>query len=57
MGRAAEGVAELRAVLDANPSFTGARANLGLALYRAGDLDAAQAEWERCLAQQPGARR
>ena len=54
LGRMREGVAELRAVLDANPSFTGARANLGLALYRAGDLDGAEAEWERCLAQQPG---
>ncbi len=54
LGRTDEGAAELRAVLEANPSFTGARANLGLALYRSGDLPGAEAEWERCMAQQPG---
>lgn len=54
LGRLEEGAAELRAVLDANPAFTGARANLGLAHYRAGDLAGAEAEWQRCLAQQPG---
>ena len=44
---------ELLAVLEYNPGFVQARANLGLALYRAGRLDDAEAEWRRTLAQQP----
>lgn len=45
---------ELRALLRANPSFAAARANLGLALFRAGRVAAAEAEWGRCLEQRPG---
>ena len=38
---------------ESNPGCVQARANLGLALFRAGALDEAEREWRRCLAQQP----
>jgi Flp pilus assembly protein TadD len=39
--------------VDARPSFAAARSNLGLALYRAGRVDEAEAEWRRTLEQNP----
>jgi tetratricopeptide (TPR) repeat protein len=48
-----EAVDELESILEINPGFIGARANLGLARYRSGDHGAAEAEWKRCLVQQP----
>lgn len=54
LGRLQDAVDELHAMLTVNPAFTAARVNLGLALYRAGRAGEARAEWERCLAQQPG---
>jgi tetratricopeptide (TPR) repeat protein len=54
MGRLTEAVDQLRRTLAGSPHFIGARLNLGLALYRQGERDAAAAEWERCRAQQPG---
>ncbi|HEX2094462.1 MAG TPA: tetratricopeptide repeat protein [Longimicrobiaceae bacterium] len=54
LGRTDDAIAELRAVLDVNPAFATARITLGLALYRAGSLAAAEVEWERCLQQRPG---
>jgi Flp pilus assembly protein TadD len=41
-------------VVEARPSFAAARANLGLALYRAGRVEEAGAEWRRTLEQNPG---
>lgn len=53
MGRMDEAIQQLRTVLEGNPRFIAARLNLGLALYREGDVEAAAAEWETCRAQQP----
>jgi tetratricopeptide (TPR) repeat protein len=53
MGRTDEAIQQLRRVLEGNPRFIAARLNLGLALYREGDVAAAAAEWETCRVQQP----
>src|SRR5215218_2773455 len=53
LGRHAEAVEALEAILAERSSFVAARANLGLALYRAGRLDDAEREWRRCEQQQP----
>lgn len=49
---AAGAEAELRETIVARPGFVGARANLGLALYKLGRWDEAQTEWQQCLEQQ-----
>jgi tetratricopeptide (TPR) repeat protein len=51
--RTDEAVAELEDILGERGSFVAARANLGLAYYRAGRLDDAEREWRRCEQQQP----
>lgn len=43
---------ELQTVLGQNASYTAARANLGLALCRAGLVEDARAQWQHCLLQQ-----
>jgi tetratricopeptide (TPR) repeat protein len=54
LDRSGEARGELEAVLDRNPAFVQARASLGLACFREGDLEGAEREWRRCQAQQPG---
>lgn len=44
---------ELRLILESRPSFVGARVRLGVVLNRLGDDDAAVAQWERCLTDDP----
>ncbi len=46
-GRTEEAKAELEAILDENPHYTGARIQLGVALQRLGDRDGAVREWTR----------
>jgi protein O-GlcNAc transferase len=53
MGRNEEAVQQLRRTLEGNAHFLAARLNLGLALYRQGDMSGAAAEWHTCRAQQP----
>lgn len=48
LGRARE---ELDTVLEARPSFVGARIRLGLVHHRLGDNQAAVVEWTRCAAE------
>lgn len=43
---------ELQSVLAQNPTYTAARANLGLALCRAGLVEDARAQWQHCVLQQ-----
>ena len=53
LGRHDEAAAELEEILAERGSFLAARANLGLAHYRAGRLGDAEREWRRCQQQQP----
>jgi tetratricopeptide (TPR) repeat protein len=41
-------IRELTSALELRPSYTEARATLGLALYRTGDVVAARLHWEQC---------
>lgn len=51
LGRVKEAVRMLRRVVLDTPSYTPARLDLGLALLRDGDVDAARAEWDACRAE------
>lgn len=48
LGRTEEAVRMLRRVVLETPSYMPARLDLGLALYRNGQPDAARAEWDAC---------
>lgn len=52
-GRFADAEAEYRAVLEADPGLTEARANLGLVLFLQGEYAAAASEFERASAENP----
>ncbi len=52
-GELDEAISELDGVLDENAHYVEARVSLGLVYYRAGDYDAAAAEWRTCLQQAP----
>ncbi|HEX8694191.1 MAG TPA: tetratricopeptide repeat protein [Longimicrobium sp.] len=54
LGDPGTAVGELVSILDLNPAFAAARANLGLAFWRLHRPEEAEAEWRRTLAQQPG---
>src|SRR5512138_3458544 len=51
LGRLKEAVRMLRRVVLDTPGYTPARLDLGLALLRDGDADAARAEWDACRAE------
>ncbi len=48
LGRTKEAIRMLRRVVLDTPAYMPARLDLGLALFRSGDIDAARAEWDAC---------
>jgi tetratricopeptide (TPR) repeat protein len=53
LGEVERATEQLRTVLDQNEWFTAARLRYGVALRRAGRMDAAVAAWRRCLEEAP----
>lgn len=53
LGELVQAKEELTVILEARPSFVGARVRLGVVLRRLGDDDGAVAEWKRCLKDDP----
>lgn len=52
--RTEDAKAELEAILEENPHYTGARIQLGVALQRIGDIEGAVREWTRASSEAPG---
>ncbi len=53
LGSSEEAERELHRILEINPSYSAARANLGLALFKQNRIVEAEEAWRQCLRQRP----